>query len=258
MAQQAEASISGLREQIKGKPLRSSYNAVMLFPDQVANYQNRDLRLPAANAFTVIVKKTAIPAMGGVGAGYYTAYLAYHDGGPRKAATGGETDTVVDALHSLLDVLAFGLFESGKMFIAENNVKWVEYGDGEMMENNAVLLFPIQVRNHQNGNPQIRGAEAFAIIVTKALLTRHSAHMVYRAYITYHDGCFNRRAANGDIKNSAVEALQSLLDTTALALAADLESFMVPGGSHAWEEYDGGSVQGVLASPTSFEDGYNG
>ncbi|KAK5725530.1 hypothetical protein LTR15_003718 [Elasticomyces elasticus] len=126
---QAEATIAGLREQIKD-------NAVLLFPDQVKKYQNGDRRVPATDVFTVVVKKVVKKAasgfMAGREAGLYTAYLAYHDvtdGANKRAAEGGETQLMVMALQSLLDVLALGLFESGEKFTAEENVKWVVYGE---------------------------------------------------------------------------------------------------------------------------------
>ncbi|KAK5743511.1 hypothetical protein LTR17_002686 [Elasticomyces elasticus] len=118
MTQSAEASISGLREQIKD-------NAAMLFPDQVQNYQHYDRRVPAVGVFAVVVEKEA---------GLYTAYLAYNDHGLKNAASGGRTSNVVDALHSLLDVLALGLAKSRKASIMDKRAKWVESGDGEMMD----------------------------------------------------------------------------------------------------------------------------
>ncbi|KAK4955115.1 hypothetical protein LTR10_007309 [Elasticomyces elasticus] len=56
------------------------------------------------------------------------------DGANKRAAEGGETQLMVMALQSLLDVLALGLFESGEKFTAEENVKWVVYGEGVMMD----------------------------------------------------------------------------------------------------------------------------
>ncbi|KAK3643155.1 hypothetical protein LTR56_004994 [Elasticomyces elasticus] len=111
------------------------------------------------------------------------------------------------------------------------------------------MLFPNQVRNHQNGNDQIRGADAFTIVVTEAPPTFQTLHLdLYCATIAYHDGCF-KHAANGTCKSSTVEALQSLLDTTALALAADMARYMVSERDVERLEHGGGLVMGGRVTP---------
>ncbi|KAK3652126.1 hypothetical protein LTR56_005257 [Elasticomyces elasticus] len=110
---------------------------------------------------------------------------------------------------------------------------------------NAVLLFPDQVRNHQNGDPRVRAVEAFTIVITKFISVRHDA---YCATIAYHDGCF-KRVASGSSKVTVVEALQSLLDTTTLALTAALPSKMVSDRDVEWVGHGGGAVMGVRVTP---------
>ncbi|KAK5743510.1 hypothetical protein LTR17_002685 [Elasticomyces elasticus] len=120
--------------------------------------------------------------------------------------------------------------------------------------NNAVLLFQDQVRSYQEGEPQHRATEAFTIIVTKA--TPNSAHPdLYCAFIAYYDGRYYRRAAYGDTLGSVIEALQSLLDTTALALAADLDMAIVMDFGANWVEHGGESVRNGDPSPTNSEAG---
>ncbi|KAK5725531.1 hypothetical protein LTR15_003719 [Elasticomyces elasticus] len=119
---------------------------------------------------------------------------------------------------------------------------------------NAVLLFPDQVRNHQNGDARVRAVEAFTIIITKFISVPHDA---YCATIAYHDGCF-KRVASGPSKVTVVEALQSLLDTTTLALTAALPSKTVSDRDVKWVGRGGGAVMGHRVTPRRSEDGQVG
>ncbi|KAK5738574.1 hypothetical protein LTR17_005910 [Elasticomyces elasticus] len=127
----------------------------------------------------------------------------------------------------------------------------------EQIKDNAVLLFPNQVESYQTGNNQLSGAGAFTIVVAKAIRPPVFAHTpLYVAHVAYHDReaqCF-RRAANGVKMGSVVEALQSLLDVTALAITADGENRMVPDEDARWMGYGGGTV---MAADGGSDDGYS-
>ncbi|KAK5738575.1 hypothetical protein LTR17_005911 [Elasticomyces elasticus] len=176
-------------------------------------------------------------------AGYYTAYLAYHD-----VTDGGERQLMVGALQSLLDVLALGLFESGEKFTAEENVKWVEYGDGEMTDANATILFPNQISHHQEGDKNISATEAFTVVVTKAPDTYPAGIFTgfYRAYcLADSDFLSLECVAKGGLKSTVVEALRSLLDTLAVALSAKLEEKVR--SEENWVKRGDGKVMGMYA-----------
>ncbi|KAK5725529.1 hypothetical protein LTR15_003717 [Elasticomyces elasticus] len=116
MSEVGEANVLGLHAQIKA-------NATILFPNQVSNHKGGDKRIPAPEAFTVVVIKASIPS--------YRAYcLADSD----SVAKGGWKSTAVEALRSLLNTLAEALaakLEEKKRVNEEGN--WVRSGEGEVM-----------------------------------------------------------------------------------------------------------------------------
>ncbi|KAK5743509.1 hypothetical protein LTR17_002684 [Elasticomyces elasticus] len=208
MAQQAEANISGLREQIKGEQCRHAVPR----------------RYPAAGAFTVVVTSPSLTPPD-----VYCASLAYlSDQKPyerqfKHLANGDHKSSVHEALQSLLDTTALALGANlTDVMVRERDAEYEQHGEGRLINGrvtpartqaNAVILFADQVSVSQVGGSPIPVAEAFTIAVTRPWAKE------YRAYLVYYQGSF-KKAAHGEKKKNVLGALQSLLDTLASELDA--------------------------------------
>ncbi|KAK3643154.1 hypothetical protein LTR56_004993 [Elasticomyces elasticus] len=132
--------------------ISSLHNAILMYPNRVSNYQDGDKRVPAAEAFTVVVTKlpAGIPLQG-----FYRAFLTYRDRAFKQAlACGGLKSDAVDALHGLLDLLAMALSASleGKVNVyMDRGPKWGERGAGEVMEHD------VELKRHGAGDDDAAG-----------------------------------------------------------------------------------------------------
>ncbi|KAK3652127.1 hypothetical protein LTR56_005258 [Elasticomyces elasticus] len=136
----AQTGEGALRALLKSTGSNLDHNAILMYPNRVSNYQDGDKRVPAAEAFTVVVTKlpAGIPLQG-----FYRAFLTYRDRTFKQVlACGGLKSNAVEALHSLLDLLAMALSADleGKVDVyTDRGIKWGERGAGEVMERDVEL-----------------------------------------------------------------------------------------------------------------------
>ncbi|KAK4903261.1 hypothetical protein LTR27_000189 [Elasticomyces elasticus] len=125
---------------------------------------------------------------------------------------------------------------------------------------NAALLYPGLVKQHQKGDTRYPGAGAFTIVVTSPSLTPPDVYCASLAYFSDEEPMkrYFKHLANGDHKPTVHEALQSLLDTTALALGANLTDVMVRERDVEYEQYGEGRLMSGRVTPARTQGWFGG